>query len=104
KAASETSFELAGDQGMISHNSNESSPIRLQTSPESRIRLFSNEELLVKSPRERWLEHVASCLSGDEKPMESTEDARKAVEIAEAVVQSADSGKPVSLNGRGYAE
>ncbi|HEU5138385.1 MAG TPA: Gfo/Idh/MocA family oxidoreductase [Bacillales bacterium] len=104
ECVSESSFELAGDQGMISHNSNESTPVRLKTSQESSVGLVQTEDLLVKSPLQRWLEHVANCLSGGEKSIGSTEDARKAVEIAEAVIQSAEAGKPVSIGGKGEAK
>ncbi|HEU5140165.1 MAG TPA: Gfo/Idh/MocA family oxidoreductase [Bacillales bacterium] len=88
----ETAFELSGDGGMITYNSRESSPLKLQHSKDES--LFSP---LGTSPCKRQLEHFVRCVSDRERPLPSINDTLKAKEIAYAVARSADEGQPVSL-------
>ncbi|ASK62221.1 hypothetical protein CFK37_08625 [Virgibacillus phasianinus] len=85
--ARETSFELTGDEGMITYNSKESNPINLQLSatPEG-----IEEDILIKTPLQRMLEYVAVCQDIGEQSLQ-------AMQIAEAARESAKTGQPVSL-------
>ncbi|ASN04199.1 Gfo/Idh/MocA family protein [Virgibacillus necropolis] len=78
----ETSFELTGDNGMLTYNSVESNPIQLSTSSE-----VLDEEILIKTPLQRMLEHV---VAGRGKTGQSLH----AIQIADVARQSAEAGQP----------
>lgn len=101
-----TSFEIAGDQGMIVHDSRNSAPLEVNMRS-SDVESNGNggtggvavpESPLFKDPFQRELEHFADCIRTGAKPVVSAYDALKAVEIAQAVKQSAELGQPVTLS------
>ncbi|WP_338788025.1 Gfo/Idh/MocA family oxidoreductase [Metabacillus sp. FJAT-53654] len=98
KAKKETSFELTGDKGMLTHNSKDSYPINVQLSPSYHEHKLE-ESILAKTALHRQLEHVAAWAETQNKPMIVVDDALKAIQIAEAARKSANTGQPVSLKG-----
>lgn len=100
ETAFEDFFELAGDKGMMTHNSSESSPVHLQlaeVSDDDTAGVAVPESILGKNPYQLELEHFANCISGSDSPIMSANDAPKAVEIAQAAIESAKTGEPVQL-------
>ena len=93
------SFELAGDKGMISHNHDDSNPLALQTHSQDMVDL--PRSVLEKDPYHRQLEHFVNCLLGKEEPIVTAAEAKKALQVAQAAVQSAEEGQPVTLSEGG---
>ncbi|WP_165769011.1 Gfo/Idh/MocA family protein [Virgibacillus profundi] len=98
KTTKETSFEISGDTGMLTFNSNESNPISLQLSG-SEADVDLEEAVLFKSALERQLEHVAAFVEVQNKPVKRADDALKPIQLAEAARKSAETGQPVSIEG-----
>jgi predicted dehydrogenase len=96
KAKKETSFELTGDKGMLTHNSKDSYPINVQLST-SYEEPKPVENILAKTALQRQLEYVAAWAKTQNKPVVAADDALKAIQIAEAGRQSAKTGQPISL-------
>ncbi|TCP30823.1 myo-inositol 2-dehydrogenase/D-chiro-inositol 1-dehydrogenase [Scopulibacillus darangshiensis] len=93
----ETSFELAGDQGMITNDSKSSSPISLQSMG---VASAVGEDILVKTPCQLHLEYVVdSVLAHDQD--RSIYDVKQAAIIADAAKQSAETGQPVQVKQSG---
>lgn len=95
----ESAFEIAGNKGMISHNDQESYPIKLQVTNDCKMsnRVALPDTILTKTPLQQQLEHFMICLETSEEPIVSAEDAKKAIEIALAASESAEIGQPISL-------
>ncbi|WP_257348889.1 Gfo/Idh/MocA family protein [Pseudalkalibacillus decolorationis] len=89
----ETSFELTGDQGMLTHNSNESYPIDVQLATSEII----EESILDKTALQRQMEYVVKSVEAQDKTMVTGDDALKAIRIAEAARKSVEIGQPVLL-------
>lgn len=105
--AFEASFELAGSLGMITYNSTESFPVRLHIRKQATEPLTGAavpKNVLKKDPYERMLEHFIDCLQGKCEPVITANDALKAIEVAEAVTQSARTGEPVQLLDKGVTQ
>jgi predicted dehydrogenase len=98
KAKKETSFELTGDKGMLTHNSKDSYPINVQLSPSCHEPKLV-ESILAKTALHRQLEYVVAWAETQNKPMSIADDALKAIQIAEAARRSANTGQPVLLKG-----
>ena len=96
KEKTETSFEIAGDKGMLTHNSNESDPISLQLSGTAEEALLK-EAILIKSVLQRQFEHVVALAEVKDKPVIAADDALKPFQVAEAARKSARTGQPVTL-------
>lgn len=100
-ASFRTSFEIAGDKGMIVHDSRESAPLAVNIRASAGVSTARGvavpESPLHKGPYERELEHFADCILAGKEPIVTAYDALKAVEISEAVLKSATSGQPVEL-------
>ncbi|MCR2823465.1 Gfo/Idh/MocA family protein [Lederbergia panacisoli] len=92
------SFELTGDKGMITYNYDDSNPLAVQFRSEEHVQIPRN--ILEKDPYQRQLEHFVKCLSGEEQPIITAADALKVIKVAEAAIQSAQEGQPVTL-GKG---
>ncbi|MBO1514851.1 Gfo/Idh/MocA family protein [Metabacillus bambusae] len=100
KETFESSFEIAGNKGMLTHSDRESYPITLKIKNEEEQNnggVALPKSIGTKSPLQLQLEHFTKCLENAEKPIISAEDAMKAVEIAVAAIESVKSGQPVSL-------
>lgn len=85
----DASFELTGTLGMLTYSSRVSSPIIAEGVNGS---LELEEGLLVKKPLQRELEAI---ISG--KPLFTSQDALKAMQVAEAAKESAEIGQPVTI-------
>ncbi|MFC4619534.1 Gfo/Idh/MocA family protein [Camelliibacillus cellulosilyticus] len=101
-----TSFEIAGDQGMLAYDSQESAPLEVSLHSDENGAVKAGvsvpESPLNESPYQRELAHFADCLLTGKTPIVTAYDALKAVEISEAAIASAMSGRPVELeNERG---
>lgn len=100
KEKSESSFELAGDRGMIVNNGSDHAPIKLTSTGDLNVSdnlLFNQFE---ESPILQQLNHFKDCILGDAEPIITAEEALKAVEVAEAAIQSVTTGQPVII-GKG---
>ncbi|MFD0675816.1 MULTISPECIES: Gfo/Idh/MocA family protein [unclassified Paenibacillus] len=94
-----TAVEFAGNKGIIRFSSNEVSSVRLQKAP-SELKESSPQVAVPSSPAFHdpyyyELMHFINCIVKDEAPIVTTEDAYRAMEIAFAAMESAESGKPV---------
>lgn len=97
-----TTFEVCGDAGMLDHDSAKSVPLTIGlrqsnaggaagvTVPESP--LFALDD-----PYYRELRHFVDCISQKRQPSVTLSDARAAVRIALAALESIQTGKPVKL-------
>ncbi|MCE0451320.1 MULTISPECIES: Gfo/Idh/MocA family protein [Brevibacillus] len=86
------SFELTGDQGMIAHDSRESTPIRW-----SRGEQFLSTTFLRMDLMQRQREHFVRCVQKQEVPRLHSRDLLAALDIASAARESVRTGQPVSL-------
>lgn len=101
KTVLETSFELAGEKGMLINNSKDSTPI-MMTSPDTfNEPTYLSNNMLGDSPVLQQLRHFKDCIVEGTRPIVTANEALKAVEVAEAAIQSASTGHPVQLMERG---
>jgi predicted dehydrogenase len=103
KTELEASFELAGDKGLIVNNSQDNSPVKVTLAEDSKETTSSylSNAILGDSPILRQLSHFKDCIVEGTKPLVTAEEALKAVEVAEASIQSVSTGQPVQLIERG---
>lgn len=96
-----TEVEIAGEKGIIHHNSDESIPIKaaLRKSKASLIGGSPLESPLKTTPHQLELEHFIHCLRTGAKPVSTAEDGLKALEISLAALESVQSGQPVFIKG-----
>lgn len=95
-----TSFELSGDQGMITFNHKDSQPLSLNIHSHNNKGATGVQvprSLQDKDPYYRQLEHFTNCLLEKEEPIVTAVEAMNAITLARAVIQSAESGQPVTL-------
>lgn len=88
-----TAFEIAGSEGILSHRSDRSAPLRIQGDPASGgvpVPVPS----VAQSPYARELAHFHACLRGEAEPVVTAADAIAALELALAVRRSAETGLP----------
>jgi UDP-N-acetylglucosamine 3-dehydrogenase len=97
-----TELEIAGDQGIIQHNSDDA--VSIKTAFRGRSDLPTGvavpESPLEKSPYQLELEHFIHCLTTGEQPLVTAADGYKALEISLAALESVRTGQPVELDGR----
>ncbi|GED60032.1 Gfo/Idh/MocA family oxidoreductase [Brevibacillus formosus] len=86
------SFELTGDQGMITHDSRESTPIRW-----SRGEQFLSPTFPEMDQMQRQREHFVRCVQKQEVPCLPSRDLLAALDIASAARESVRTGQPVTL-------
>lgn len=96
-----TGFDIAGDDGLITHNSEESVPltIRYKDSGQGtgRVTVPSSPLYPEDSPYALELGHFLHCIETGEEPLVTPEDAMAAVQVATAARESALLGRPVIL-------
>jgi predicted dehydrogenase len=97
KTRLETSFEIAGKNGLIVSNSMENQPIRFTNWETSTKPTYLSNNIVEDSPILRQLEHFKGCILEGNIPIVTAEEAIQAVEVAEAAIQSAATGQPVNL-------
>lgn len=92
-------FEVAGDRGLIEFSNKTSAPLVVaQTkTDEEKPGVPIPESPTLKNPYFQELQHFIDCIETGTKPMITPEDGMRAVEIALAAIESANTGKPVSL-------
>lgn len=88
-----TSYELAGDEGLLEFDARDENAIRVSGGAEGTKAPASP---LAKSPYTRELEHFVECVETGRDPDITPNDAREAVRIALAAIESAERGEPVS--------
>lgn len=86
------SFELAGDQGMITHDSRESTPIRWSRGEQFLPTTFQGMDLM-----QRQREHFIRCVQKQEGPRLYSCDLLAALDIASAARKSVKTGQSVKL-------
>jgi predicted dehydrogenase len=94
-----TFAELAGDGGIVRSDSNLARPVRILRSSRERreegVEIPSSPTL--RDPYRRQLEHFIDCVRTGSSPIVSARDARQAVAVACAALESVRTGRPVKL-------
>ena len=97
-----TSIEVAGTEGVIRYNSNESISIKvmkeLDTLNDSAGTVAVPQSPALHSPYYYELKHFIECIENNEDPIVSVQDALKAVKVALAAIESAKTGLPVKID------
>ncbi|SIR75873.1 Predicted dehydrogenase [Haladaptatus litoreus] len=88
-----TSYELAGDEGLLEFDARDENSIRISGGAAGTNAPVSP---LAKSPYTKELEHFIDCAENGCDPDISPDDARQAVRIALAAIESSERGEPVS--------
>ncbi len=92
-------FEIAGEKGVLDFDSDKATSIKtiVRGDREGVVGVAVPESPFVQSPYYRELKHFMSCMDNNEEPIVTAEDAYKALEIADAALQSIQTGEPVSF-------
>ncbi|WP_309119390.1 Gfo/Idh/MocA family oxidoreductase [Paenibacillus sp.] len=94
-----SSFELSGTGGMLVEHMADSAPLRVyaRSGPGVPQPVAVPDMCLSRNSYELELAHMTDCLLDGTEPIVSARDAAKALEIARAAVESARTGRPVTL-------
>lgn len=95
-----SSFELAGSEGMITYTSSHHEPVKVELFEErekNQEKVSVPSYLIVRSPLENQLHHFLDCIQNKSESNVSVCDAIKAIEIAEAALESMKTNKPYEL-------
>ncbi|NMO97355.1 Gfo/Idh/MocA family protein [Paenibacillus lemnae] len=97
-----TQFEITGDQGLIRYDSNQVQSLDLKTlaglsKSQDAVQVPSSPAL--HDPYYGEVKHFIECIQSGEEPIVSISDACRAVEVALACKQSAQTGQPVPMGG-----
>src|SRR3712207_5748211 len=93
------SIELAGSRAMVTADSTEPGPVRLLGGT---VGAGESPDVAVgKSPYQTELEHFVRCAATGEEAVVEAHDAYEALGIGLAATESAATGRPVRLGGRG---
>jgi predicted dehydrogenase len=96
-----TTFEICGDAGMIAHDSALTAPLTVslrQAEPgKSGVAVPESPMAPFDDPYYRELRHFTDCVLTGKQPEITLDDARAAVEIAEAALKSIETGEPVEI-------
>ncbi|NTU21171.1 Gfo/Idh/MocA family oxidoreductase [Brevibacillus sp. HB1.2] len=92
EGAEHASFELTGDQGMIAHDSRESTPIRWSRGEQFLSTTFPGMDLM-----QLQREHFIRCVQKQEVPRLHSRDLLAALDVALAARESVKTGQPVKL-------
>ncbi len=96
-----TALEIAGSAGLIEHPAASSVPlgIHLHESASASADIAVPTSPLARSPYEAQIDHFYDVLAGKEQALRvSAEDGYQALRIALAAIESADTGRKVSLS------
>lgn len=96
-----TQLEIAGDQGLLLHDSDAAAPIQnyRRSSGVANAGVAVPESPLEKNPYQLELEHFLDCLMHNTELRITPLDAYKALEISLAALESIRTGQPVELGG-----
>lgn len=90
-----TDFEFAGDDGSLEFDSREENAVRFYG--ESGDNMDPAASAFRKSPYTRELEHFVECVETGAEPKVDPREAREAVRISLAAIESAERGEPVAI-------
>ena len=94
----EYAIEVAGSKGLVAANSTEAAPLRLLRDAD---RVGEVPDVAVgTSPYRAELEHFVRCLETGDEPVVGGSDAREALRVSLAAIESVRTGEPVTLGGR----
>lgn len=93
----EYAIEVAGSKGLVTANSTEAAPLELLQ--EAGVVGEAPDVAVGKSPYRAELEHFVRCLETGEEPVVDGRDAREALRVSLAAIESVKTGKPVTLEG-----
>ena len=100
-AGFKVAFEIAGDAGLLEYNFNQLStpPFRqaLLQSDQEKPKVVLPESPTLTDPYFLELAHFVACLETGTAPLISPQDGRAAVQIALAAIESAETGKAITL-------
>jgi predicted dehydrogenase len=91
----EYAIEIAGSRGLLTSNSTEAPPLRLLQDPDGEAPPVAAG----RSPYAAELEHFVRCLRTGEEPVVGGSDAREALRVSLAAIESVRTGNPVVLGG-----
>lgn len=97
--ARQTAFEMAGDQGIITHDSHKETPLQMTPRQwdDSEMVSARTENPFIESPCFRQLQHMIECYQSGQEPLASQHEAKKAIEVSLAVLASIKTVKPVTF-------
>lgn len=93
-----TRFEIAGEEGLLEFDSEDSTPIEIDT--EANTNGFAPGEIHDRpgtDPQQRELEAFLDCVRSNEAPPVTIDDGLEALGIALAAQESASAGRPVAV-------
>jgi UDP-N-acetylglucosamine 3-dehydrogenase len=94
-------LEVAGDKGLLEYNFNQPAgaplAVALDAPDGQRAGVAIPESPTAVNPYQAELAHFLECLDTGKKPLISPTDGLEAVRIAEAAIESARTGMPVTL-------
>ena len=91
----EYAIEVAGSGGLVTTDSTESPPLKLLQSADPAV--DAPNVAVGKSPYTAELEHFVRCLQTGEDPVVGGHDAREALRVSLAAIESVRTGEPVTL-------
>lgn len=89
-------FELAGDDGLIEFDSEESSPVITRAADGSSDG-DPFDTMLQKDPSQRLVEHVLDCVERDAEPIVSIEESIESLRVGLAALASIEQGTSVAI-------
>ncbi|HEY3365575.1 MAG TPA: Gfo/Idh/MocA family oxidoreductase [Symbiobacteriaceae bacterium] len=96
-------FEVAGSEGLLDFDSDRVQPlvVRERAARPGEAAVTVPESPLAESPYTAEIRHFARCIAHGEAAMVTAEDAFKALEIGLAALESARTGRPVTIGKEG---
>lgn len=93
-----TSYEIAGEEGMLICDNQSTMPLRTLTKPkEGMMGVAVPESPLAENPYFLEIEHFLTCIEKGMEPEVRAEDGLQAIRIALSAIESVKMGKPVYL-------
>ena len=103
-----TAFDIAGDGGLLTYDSESSAPLRFrrkeQAAAKGGVVVPSSPMDPADNPYLKEIQHFLSCLMSGEQFLVTAYDAMAAVQVALAARQSALTGRPVTLEPLSLAQ
>jgi len=95
----ETSFEIAGREGVLVHHSGASTPLIFKETPSpdsgNRQAVSIPNIFLSKDPMARQLSHFIECIQDDKPALITPAEAIRALQLSRIVIRAAESGQPI---------
>jgi predicted dehydrogenase len=93
-----TSYEIAGEKGMLTFDNQSTMPVKLLAKPEEgKAGVAVPESPLAENPYFLEIEHFLSCIEEDKEPEVKAEDGFEAIRIALSAIESVKKNKPIYL-------